>query len=464
VLATASGSDTYSYLGSGETVLRIANSVTGTTDSIVSPAGDRLGVRAGSVVNWLLPDLHGSVAGALDADEATVVHAIRYDAWGQTLATGSAGGSAVGERAWTYQGRLDVSPAGLGTPLLDLSARFYAPGLGGFTQADTVAGSAQDPLSMNRFLYAQANPATLIDPTGHTAYNLDRAMGRDGVGIYHARQAYYAYRALRRTMETRANDRDFGRGRDRREQATKHVLSATARQARATQLRVAGGGEAAARNALKAQMAIAHPDDPFGELLGAGDAFLDVAGTIDPTGAVDLVHGATYAARGDLLNAGISAASIVPFGDAAKLTRTALRHGDEALDLAEGIAHSGDEVVDGFLRSGEERVGTDFAVTASGTAIPFAGGKPIVSDPNLQRYVNDLYKSTAVVGNGGTGDAIRWTTGTGELVGGSDHITKGLEYSNGLRKWLANPPTGATVQDIATARGLLDDLTDALSR
>jgi hypothetical protein len=38
-----------------------------------------------------------------------------------------------------------------------------------FTSLDTFAGSAQDPLSMNRFLYAEANPATLVDPTGHRA-------------------------------------------------------------------------------------------------------------------------------------------------------------------------------------------------------------------------------------------------------------------------------------------------------
>ena len=45
--------------------------------------------------------------------------------------------------------------------------RDYAPGLGMFTSLDTVAGSAQHPLSMNRFLYAEANPATLVDPSGH---------------------------------------------------------------------------------------------------------------------------------------------------------------------------------------------------------------------------------------------------------------------------------------------------------
>ena len=168
----AGSTDTYSYLGSGETVLRIANSVAGTTDSPVSPEGDRLGVKVGSTLNWFVPDAHGTIAGSLDATEATVVNAIRYDAYGQKIGSGGAGGTPVGHDAWKYQGRLDISPSGLGTPLYDMSARFYAPGLGAFSQLDTVMGSAQNPLSMNRFLYAHANPATLIDPTGHCAMDM----------------------------------------------------------------------------------------------------------------------------------------------------------------------------------------------------------------------------------------------------------------------------------------------------
>ena len=92
----------------------------------------------------------------------------RYDPYGQTIGTGTAGGTAVGAENWKYQGRLDVS-ADADAPLYDMSARFYSPGLGTFTQLDSVMGSAQNPLSMNRFLYAHANPATLIDPTGHAA-------------------------------------------------------------------------------------------------------------------------------------------------------------------------------------------------------------------------------------------------------------------------------------------------------
>jgi RHS repeat-associated protein len=122
-------------------------------------------------VNWFLPDLHGSIAASLDSTEASISSAIRYDAWGQTIATGAQTGSpaSVGDKPWRYQGRLDISQTALGTPLYDMSARMYSPGSGTFTSLDSVLGSAQNPLSMNRFLYALANPATLIDPTGHYA-------------------------------------------------------------------------------------------------------------------------------------------------------------------------------------------------------------------------------------------------------------------------------------------------------
>ncbi len=158
--------DSYSYAGTGSTVVRIATGGVN-LDSIVSPSGERLAAKSGATVNWFLPDLHGDIAGSLSADETTVTNAIRYDPWGDTMATGSAGGTAVAASTWKYQGQLDISPAGLSTPLYTMGARLYDPGIGAFTSLDSIAGKAQDPLSMNRFLYAQANPATLVDPTGH---------------------------------------------------------------------------------------------------------------------------------------------------------------------------------------------------------------------------------------------------------------------------------------------------------
>ncbi len=165
--------DTYSYAGASSEAVRIATAQQGqgavNLDSAVGPSGDRLAAASGSTYNWFLPDLHGSVAGSLSADQSTVTSATRYDAWGDTIATGAAGGTPVGNTAWKYQGRLDISPSGLGTPLYAMGARLYSPGVGAFTSLDAVAGSAQSPLSMNRFLYAAADPATLVDPTGHTA-------------------------------------------------------------------------------------------------------------------------------------------------------------------------------------------------------------------------------------------------------------------------------------------------------
>jgi RHS repeat-associated protein len=69
---------------------------------------------------------------------------------------------------WRFQGRILESADG-STDLYDFQARSYDPSLGAFTSFDSVAGSAQNPLTLNRFLYANANPATLVDPDGHRA-------------------------------------------------------------------------------------------------------------------------------------------------------------------------------------------------------------------------------------------------------------------------------------------------------
>jgi RHS repeat-associated protein len=157
--------DTYSYAGGSSAVIRIAGSTT--TDSLLDATGARLGVKVGTTVNWFLPDLHGDIAGSVDQSGATVLATTRYDAYGMTLATGGSG--SVGAANWRYQGRLDISPAGLSTPLYSAGARDYSPGLGTFISFDSTMGKAADPISMNRYLYAVANPATMIDPDGHCA-------------------------------------------------------------------------------------------------------------------------------------------------------------------------------------------------------------------------------------------------------------------------------------------------------
>jgi len=154
--------DTYRYVGSGETAWRIETGGGPTRTSGIGPDEARLSVGDGTSFAWTLPDLHGSTAAGVNAAETAISHAWRYDGYGRLTASLSSGLV----NPWLYQGRLQLSPDNA-HPLYEFSARFYDPNLGVFTQLDAYAGDAQDPRSLNRYLYAAANPATLIDPTGH---------------------------------------------------------------------------------------------------------------------------------------------------------------------------------------------------------------------------------------------------------------------------------------------------------
>ncbi|MGD0478127.1 MAG: RHS repeat-associated core domain-containing protein [Nitrososphaerales archaeon] len=57
------------------------------------------------------------------------------------------------------------------TGLYLFGARYYDPTIGRFITQDTYGGSLSDPLSLNMYAYAEDNPMTLSDPTGHDWWN-----------------------------------------------------------------------------------------------------------------------------------------------------------------------------------------------------------------------------------------------------------------------------------------------------
>ncbi len=167
---------TYAYLGASDQVTATTRSGT-TTYSAIDAIGDRLAQGSTSAVaGYLIADLHGNVVAAISNDSSPVfLDAYRYDPYGETVGswTASSGSLTV---PWRFQGRILESSASA-TDLYDFSARSYDPSLGAFTAFDSVSGSAQNPLTLNRYLYAAANPATLVDPDGHAASNsLDDAI------------------------------------------------------------------------------------------------------------------------------------------------------------------------------------------------------------------------------------------------------------------------------------------------
>jgi hypothetical protein len=49
---------------------------------------------------------------------------------------------------------------------VDMLTRQYLPDLGRFTTRDILFGHPRDPMTLNQFAYAVANPVTFTDPTG----------------------------------------------------------------------------------------------------------------------------------------------------------------------------------------------------------------------------------------------------------------------------------------------------------
>lgn len=66
-----------------------------------------------------------------------------------------------------------VDPA---TNLVHLRARWYDPAVGRFGSRDPFGGALNDPISLHRYLYANANPVSFTDPAGRlTLVNLTAA-------------------------------------------------------------------------------------------------------------------------------------------------------------------------------------------------------------------------------------------------------------------------------------------------
>ena len=353
--------ETYEFAGETETVTAIGGPTP--VASLVAADGARLATRTGTTTRYLVPDPHGNT-GAL-AQGTGLAAALRYDGYGQTIATSPASLPAGTER-FKYQGRLDIAPPGLDVPLYEFSARFYAPGLGTFTQADTLTGSALEPLSLNRYLYAHANPATMIDPTGHLAIVEDGVIIRESSRYRPGKARTYRQiaKTVRRGSRTRADVFRSSIARQRTSRALGEGRSTFARDESGRPSTISWRDSYRAAIAdmnshlsdrdIMAEEARTHEDRTglVSSPWTIHDALLVpslVPGVGTPADAIDA---AAYAAEGDWGNALLNGAAVLPLVDAIKLGKRALgaldfgaRHADEGAFALRGA----DKATD-FLR------------------------------------------------------------------------------------------------------------------
>lgn len=107
--------------------------------------------------NYYLYDGLGTVRGLAD-DTGLVSDAYFYDAWGNLL-------NLVGMTPNLYLFTGEQWDADLG--MYFLRARYMNPETGRMHSMDTWQGDTMDPITLHKYLYANVNPASFIDPTGN---------------------------------------------------------------------------------------------------------------------------------------------------------------------------------------------------------------------------------------------------------------------------------------------------------
>jgi RHS repeat-associated protein len=159
VKATVSGVTSY-YVGD---YYEVAG---GVVKKYYSAGGQRIAVRSGGVLHWLLADHLGGTAHTLSG--ATETGEVRYKAFGVTRFT-----SGTTPTSYRFTGQREEAALGL----YYYNARWYDPALGHFLAPDSIVPAAGNALDYHRYAYVRFNPLKYTDPSGHQAACM---MGADG--------------------------------------------------------------------------------------------------------------------------------------------------------------------------------------------------------------------------------------------------------------------------------------------
>ncbi|RYE16392.1 MAG: hypothetical protein EOP51_25880, partial [Sphingobacteriales bacterium] len=120
---------------------------------------DLISYHQGTGSQYYLYDGLGSTR-ALASTNGQVTDTYTYDAYGETLAhQGSS------NNAYQYAGEQKDEIG-----YYYLRARYYNPGVGRFTQMDTYMGQSGNPITLHKYLYANASPTMYTDPSGHFGF------------------------------------------------------------------------------------------------------------------------------------------------------------------------------------------------------------------------------------------------------------------------------------------------------
>jgi RHS repeat-associated protein len=134
---------------------------------------DLISQTTGSTTRFFGTDGLGSTRFLL-SDTGSLVEHYGYDAYGTIIVSNT-----TPSTVYLFAG--EQWDADLG--LYYNRARYMNVGLGWFWSYDTFDGSNQDPLSLHKYLYVQANPVNRLDPSGYLSGTAAETEGAVGIGL-----------------------------------------------------------------------------------------------------------------------------------------------------------------------------------------------------------------------------------------------------------------------------------------
>ncbi|MFB7673923.1 LamG-like jellyroll fold domain-containing protein [Kitasatospora purpeofusca] len=120
-------------------------------------AGTLLGATNGTDNIRVRTDQHTDATATLNSDGTAVVGSTTYDPFGKPVTTSGTRSSLGYQSGWTDPTTGDVN----------MHARWYRPGTGGFTSRDSWQLNPTPSVQANRYTYANASPLNGTDPSGH---------------------------------------------------------------------------------------------------------------------------------------------------------------------------------------------------------------------------------------------------------------------------------------------------------
>ncbi|MEV5943426.1 LamG-like jellyroll fold domain-containing protein [Streptomyces sp. NPDC051994] len=180
---TAQGGQSYTYDALGRLASAPGHtfSYDGTTDHIASdgsetysrtPGGDLVGISTSASKNLAYTDRHGDVIGTYTTAGTAVTNSAAYDPWGKPIATAGATPHLGYQGGWTDSATAQVNTA----------SRWYNPSTAQFPSRDTAAANPVTSADGNLYAYANDDPLSNADPTGHYACYTPKFRGPRGGG------------------------------------------------------------------------------------------------------------------------------------------------------------------------------------------------------------------------------------------------------------------------------------------